>query len=124
MLEAEDSLNAPTAKGRRSAYNTYRSAAERLAKQVIATGRTDEGVATTIDDVENEAKVLGDLAPLVKGYALSPSEKGNWTTFAKILNPGSHDDQVPSTTELRVVRGNLRNIVKAHQKHWPHGLVR
>ena len=124
MLEAEDSLNAPTAKGRRSACNTYRSAAERLAKQVIATGRTDAGVPTTIDDVEREAKVLGDLAPLVKGYALSSSEKGNWTTFAKILNPGSHDDQVPSTTELKVVRGNLRSIVKAHQKHWPHGLVR
>lgn len=124
MLEAEDSLNAPTAKGRRSACNTYRSAAERLAKQVIATGRTAEGVSTTIDDVEREAKVLGDLAPLVKRYAVSPSEKGNWTTFSKILNPGSHDDQVPSTTELKVVRGNLRSIAKAHQKCWPHGLVR
>jgi len=123
MLEAEDSLNAPTTKGRRSACNTYRSAAERLAKQIVATARTAEGVPTTVDYVEHEAKVLGDLVPLVKGHALTSTEKGNWTNFSRILNPGSHDDEVPSTTELKVVRGNLRSISKMHQKHWTGGLV-
>ncbi len=124
MLEAGDSLNAPTAKGRRAACNTYRSAAERLAKQVIATGRTTEGVPTTVGDVEKEAKVLGELAPLVKGFALNNTEKGYWGTFAKVLNPGSHDDQVPSTPELKQVRGNLRRLNKDHKAHWPDGLVR
>lgn len=124
MLEAEDSLNAPTAKGRRSACNTYRSAAERLAKQVIATGRTAAGVPTTVGDVEREAKGLGELTPLVKGFTLSNTEKGNWGTFAKVLNPGSHDDQVPSTAELKQVRSNLRKIAKDHRAHWPNGLVR
>ena len=124
MLEAEDSLNAPTAKGRRSACNTYRSAAERLAKQVIATGRTAAGVPMSVSDVEREAKVLGDLVPLVRGFALNSTEKGYWGTFAKVLNPGSHDDQVPSTPELRQVRGNLRRLAKDHRAHWPQGLVR
>ncbi|MGI8537513.1 MAG: AAA family ATPase [Mycobacteriales bacterium] len=124
MLEANDSLNAPTAKGRRAACNTYRSAAERLAKQIIATGRTAAGVPTTLGDVEREAKILGDLAPLVKGFALNNTEKGYWGTFAKVLNPGSHDDQVPSTAELKQVRGNLRKLNKDHKAHWPDGLVR
>lgn len=124
MLEAEDSLNAPTPKGRRSACNTYRSAAERLGKQVIATARTAEGVPTSVTDVEKEAKALGELVPLVKGFALGNSEKGNWSTFAKVLNPGSHDDEVPSTAELKQVRGNLRKLAKDHRAHWPNGLVR
>ncbi|MCV7069716.1 hypothetical protein H7H73_03595, partial [Mycobacterium rufum] len=55
MLDAEESLHAPTAKGRRSACNTMRSAAERLAKQIIATGLTDAGTPTTITDVEAKA---------------------------------------------------------------------
>lgn len=124
MLEAEESLNAPTAKGRRSACNTYRSAAERLAKQIIATGRTAAGVPTSVSDVEREAKVLGDLVPLVRGFALNNAEKGYWGTFAKVLNPGSHDDQVPSTPELKQVRGNLRRLAKDHRAHWSQGLVR
>ncbi len=124
MLEAGDSLNAPTAKGRRAACNTYRSAAERLAKQVIATGRTAAGVPTTVGDVEKEARILGELVPLVKGFALNNTEKGYWGTFAKVLNPGSHDDQVPSTAELKQVRGNLRKLNKDHKAHWSGGLVR
>lgn len=124
MLEAEDGLNAPSPKGRRSACNTYRSAAERLAKQIVATARTDAGTPTTVTDVERDAKLLKDLVPLVRGFALTGGEKGNWSTFAKVLNPGSHDDDVPSTAELIQVRGNLRAIAKTHRAHWPGGLVR
>jgi hypothetical protein len=125
MLEAEESLYAPTAKGRRAACNTMRSAAERLAKQIIATGQTDAGTPTTIADVEAKATVLGELIPLVTPFVVDGNaEKGLWKTFPKVLNPGSHDDDVPSTTDLKVVFGNLRRIAKNHQKHWPGGLVR
>jgi hypothetical protein len=124
LLEAEDNLNSPSPSGRRGACNTYRSAAERLAKQVIATGRTIAGQPCSVSDVESEAKILGDLVPLVRGFARDNTEKGNWNTFAKVLNPGSHDDDVPSTIDLRQVRGNLRKIAKAHSAHWPGGLVR
>ncbi len=123
MLEAEDNLNAPTARGRRAACGSYRSAAERLAKQIVATGRSHDGHPCSVADVHNEASTLGDLVPLVRGYALENDEKGQWRMFAKVLNPGNHDDDVPSTTELRQVRGNLRAIVKSHKKHWPNGLV-
>lgn len=123
MLDAEDNLNAPTARGRRAACGSYRSAAERLAKQVIATGRTAGGTLCSVADVDAEAATLGDLVPLVRGFALDNAEKGQWSTFAKVLNPGNHDDDVPATTELKVVRGNLRKIAKTHREHWPNGLM-
>jgi len=123
ILEAEDNVNAPTAKGRRAASATYRAAAERLAKQIIATGRTASGTPTSIADVEKEAKLLGALVPLVRGFALDPSEKGKWTNFAAVLNPGAHDDELPSNASLKVVRGNLKKIAKEHRSHWPNGLV-
>ncbi|WP_298458282.1 ATP-binding protein [uncultured Cellulomonas sp.] len=124
MLDAEDGVNSPGAKGRRQASLSYRAAAERLAKQIIATGRTAQGTPTALGDVEREAKVLGDLVPLVRGFALDSTEKGNWTTFPKVLNPGNHDDEAPSTATLRVVRGNLKKIARAHKAHWSGGLVR
>ncbi|WP_308170646.1 AAA family ATPase [[Mycobacterium] fortunisiensis] len=125
MLEAEESLYAPTAKGRRSACNTMRSAAERLAKQVIATGQTDAGTPTSVADVETKASTLGELIPLVLPFVVNDNEeKGLWKTFPKVLNPGSHDDDVPSTTDLKVVRGNLLKIAKTHNKYWPEGLLR
>lgn len=122
MLEAEESLHAPTAKGRRSACNTLRSAAERLAKQIIATGQTQAGAQTTVADIK--AKILGDLTPLVLPLAVDGNaEKGQWKLFSKVLNPGSHDDDVPSTTDLKQIFSNLRKIAKNHQQHWPGGLL-
>ncbi|MGY3128088.1 hypothetical protein ACVWW9_001587 [Agrococcus sp. UYP33] len=124
MLHAEDSLNAPTAAGRRAACNAYRSAAERLAKQIIATNRSAAGTATTVGDVGREASQLGDLVPLVRGFALSNDEAGKWTVMPRVLNPGSHDDDVPSTIDLKQIRGNLREIAKNHRRQWPDGLER
>ncbi|OZC79042.1 hypothetical protein CH274_16505 [Rhodococcus sp. 06-418-5] len=124
MLQAEDNLNAPTAGGRRAACNAYRSAAERLAKQIVATNRSEAGMATAVSDVENEATQLGDLVPLVRGFAVTDDEAGKWTVLPKVLNPGSHDDDVPSTLELKQIRGNLRTFNKNHQKRWPDGLLR
>lgn len=124
LLEAEDNLNAPTPRGRRAACGSYRAAAERLAKQIIATGRSDEGQPCTVADVHNEATTLGDLVPLVSCFALGNDERGQWKTFAKVLNPGNHDDDVPSTTELKQIRGNLRKIAKNHHSRWPGGLTK
>ncbi|WP_078344758.1 AAA family ATPase [Mycobacteroides chelonae] len=124
MLEGEDHLNSPTAKGRRAACGNYRSAAERLAKQIIATGQTAAGTTTAVADFEAKGLTLGTLVPLVLPFVVDgSSEKGQWKTFAKVLNPGNHDDDVPSTGELKQVRGNLRTINKSHQKHWPGGLL-
>lgn len=123
LLEAEDNLYAPTPRGRRAACGSYRAAAERLAKQIVATGRTRDGETCTVAEVHAEAPMLNKLVPLVCGYALDNAEKGQWRTFANVLNPGNHDDDVPATMELKVVRGNLRRIAKKHREHWPNGLL-
>ncbi len=77
----------------------------------------------TVADIDAEAPMLNKLVPLVSGYALDEAEKGQWRTLAKVLNPGNHDDDVPPTTDLKVVRGNLRRIAKKHREHWPTGLL-
>jgi len=124
MLEAEDNLHATSARGRRAACSSFRSAAERLAKQIIATGRTEDGVPTTVTEVDQEASLLGKLVPLVRAYSVDNTEKGNWENFAKVLNPGAHDDDdVPPAVTLKVVRGNLRTIARNHKKRWPNGLL-
>jgi hypothetical protein len=123
LLEAEDHLHSPTPRGRRAACNSLRAAAERLAKQIIATGRTEDGHPTSVSEVDAEASILGDLVPLVSGYALENREKGQWRSFAKVLNPGNHDDDVPSTMDLKQVRGNLRRIAKDHRARRPSGLL-
>lgn len=122
MLEAQESLNSPTAKGRRSACNTLRSAAERLAKQIIATNLTQTGTPTSVADVKS--KNLGDLLPRVLPLVVGGNaEQGQWKLFPKVLNPGSHDDDVPPPGELKQTAKNLRKIAKAHQSHWPGGLL-
>jgi hypothetical protein len=73
--------------------------------------------------VEKEAKLLCDLVTLVKAVALDNAERGRWTNFASVLNPGSHDDGLPSNADLRQIRGNLRKIATAHRRHWSGGLV-
>lgn len=124
MLQGEDGLNAPTAVGRRGACTAYRSAAERLAKQIIATNRTASGSPTSVADIEREASMLGELIPLLGPFTLSADEKGKWQVIPKVLNPGNHDDGAPSTIELKQIRGNLRQIAKTHKKKWGRAFIR
>lgn len=123
MLQGEDGLNAPTAGGRANSSGAYRRAAERLAKQIVATNLTAAGTPTSISDVEKKATVLGDLIPLVSPYALTSDEKGKWKVIPRVLNPGNHDDGAPSTNELKTIRGNLRQFAKAHRAKWGTGFV-
>lgn len=123
MQDAGVHLKAGTMRGRKDACNSYRSAAERLAKQIIATGRTREGRPYTVAEVDAEAPLLGDLVPLVCHYAPDEAEKGRWRSFGQVLNPGSHDDPVPSNGDLAQIKGNLSRIAKDHAKRWPGGLL-
>ncbi len=124
MLQGEDGLNAPTSAGRANSSGAYRRAAERLAKQIIATNRTAAGTPTSVADVEKDANTLGDLIPLVTPFTLTADETGKWRVIPKVLNPGNHDDGAPSSTELKTIRGNLRQFAKAHRAEWGKDFVR
>ena len=123
MKDAGEHLKESTLNGRKAASDCYRSAAERLAKQIIATGRTHEGTRCTVADVHAEASMLGNLVPLVRPFALDRAEQGRWDSFGRVLNPGNHDDEPPPTGELNQIKGNLSNIAKAHARRWPGGLL-
>jgi hypothetical protein len=119
-LEAQDYIASLTPAGRKNAASSLRSAAERLAKQIIAAGSTNAGVPTRVSDLDG--KVLGDLVPIVLGFALAPDERGRWSLWRRELNPGNHDDEVPASATLKLILADLRKLRKDHAAHWPGGL--
>ncbi|MDR6939412.1 AAA family ATPase [Arcanobacterium hippocoleae] len=121
MATAQDLIGSRTLGGRKNASLHLRCAAERLAKQIIATNRTEDGAPTRVSEVRE--KTLGELENEVRPYALSPDEPGRWRRWKSLLNPGNHDNDVPSSADLKVVFGDLRKLRKNHEKHWPNGLL-
>lgn len=122
ILEAQDSIASLTVEGRRNAANALRRAAERLAKQIIATGRTHAGTPTRVSEVGD--RILGDLIPEVLGFALGNDERGRWNLWRGCLNPGAHDDDVPPAATLKTVLGDIKRLKKDHEAHWNGGLLK
>ena len=122
MTTAQDLIRNRTLGGRKDAAVALRCAAERLAKQIIATNRTDAGEATRVSEVGE--KTLGELEPDVRLYVLTPDEAGRWKRWKRLLNPGAHDNDVPSTTDLGVVFGDLRKLKRKHEQKWAGGLLK
>lgn len=122
LLEAQDSIASLTVEGRRNAANALRRAAERLAKQIIATGRTQAGTTTRVSEVGD--KVLGELIPAVLGFSLGNDERGRWNLWKGSLNPSAHDNDVPLSPTLRTVLGDIKRLKRDHEAHWPGGLLK
>lgn len=116
LKEAKSHLTAKSEEGRKAASAALRRATERLAKQILAAARTNNGNQTTVASFQG--KMLGDLIPQVIPYALVDDEPGKWNTIGTILNPGNHDAPVASEQSLGVALGDLRRISKDHSKHW------
>ncbi|WP_369412431.1 AAA family ATPase [Aeromicrobium senzhongii] len=123
ILAAQDAIASSSVDGRRNAANALRRAAERLAKQIIATGRTQEGTPTRVSEVDDN--VLSKLAVDALGFALDASERGRWETWRKNLNPAAHDDaDVPQPPTLKTIMKEIKKLKNAHEKHWPGGLLK
>ena len=122
LLEAQDAIASLTVEGRRNAANALRRAAERLAKQIIATGRTQAGTPTRVSDIGE--KTLSQLIADVLGFARGNDERGRWNLWRTSLNPGAHDNDVPLQAELKTVLGDIKKLNKDHQAHWPGGLLK
>jgi hypothetical protein len=123
LLEAQDAIGSRTEEGRKNAATALRRAAERLAKQIIATGRTQAGTPTRVSEIGD--KILGELIPEVLGFALANDERGRWNLWRSSLNLGPHDaSEVPSTATLKTVLGDMKKLKKDHQTHWPGGLLK
>lgn len=116
LAEARAHLTNTTVEGRKAASSALRVAAERLGKQIVAAARTANGTPTNVASLGG--KMLGELIPEITAHAQSTDEAGKWQSIKKILNPGSHDDEVASTQSLGVVAGDLKKIRNNHEKGW------
>lgn len=98
---------------RRTSARDGRTAAERLAKQVITGHRRREGLEALLQDLDG--KQLGMLIDILSPYVLGPDELGKWRSAADSLNPGNHDADVPSSHALVQTLGDLRAFKNAHK---------
>jgi hypothetical protein len=91
-----------------------RDAAERLCKLLlIEECRRTGDTAASISDYQG--KTLGALTLLVLPLlSQNASHPGRLKALANSLNPGSHDDTVPSVSALAVARGDLIEFKKCY----------
>jgi hypothetical protein len=101
------------AEHRRQAAVDLRTAAEVLAKAIVAAARRVAGGTGDVSDLDgrNLAALEGEVLP----HVVMAEEPGYWATLRRLLNPGGHDDpNVPTSNDLAMAAGYLRKI---HQQH-------
>jgi hypothetical protein len=111
--------NAPTAtEPRKLAAQHLRDAAERFCKLLIIRHRTATGITTVLSELD---QTLGELIPMAELLlTLERGDPGKLRVMPGRLNPGNHDDTVPSTAELKETCGNLRSFKKRYlDQHQP-----
>ena len=91
-----------------------REAAERLCSLILVSDRQSHGDSTaSLSDYAG--KSLGALQKLVDPLLIkSPEDHGKLRTIARHLNPGSHDESVPSPGELKVCCGDIEALRRAY----------
>ncbi|MBH46605.1 MAG: hypothetical protein CME71_00380 [Halobacteriovorax sp.] len=86
-----------------------RDAAERLCKEILLKARSDE---PKLSLGSFNKMTLEGLIPEVSKYLKDQSEPGKLAYVKNLLNPGNHDDEVPSLADLSTVYGNLVKFEK------------
>jgi len=91
-----------------------REAAERLCKCMLVNKRRSDGDNTaSLSDYAglNLGKLQEKIDPLL---TRDPAHPGKLRAIARHLNPGSHDDAVPSVGDLRVCFGDIETLRKKY----------
>ena len=113
LLKAEPYVRGEHPEMRKRAAEILRDATERFCKELLVRERTRAGDSLAkITDYDR--KTLGDLRPLVCGYLNDPSHPGKLLSIERALNPGKHDDQIPSRGDLVVSLGDLKHFKKTY----------
>ena len=88
-----------------------RDAAERFCKELLVKERRAAHPTSSLTDYDG--KNLGHLEPLLTPHLTKDaSHPGKLRMIAQLLNPGAHDDQIPSSGDLIVSLGDLEKFRK------------
>lgn len=100
---------------RKDACKRLRDASERLCKEILVRKRRDEGDDTAMLDDYSQAKwVLNTLIDECVPYLSKDKDDGKLRFLKCLMNPGSHDGDVPSKVTLANCLGQLRELRKRH----------
>jgi len=115
MMKAEPYVRSDTPELRKRAAEILRDAVERFCKELLVRSRRSQGdLAAKITDYDG--KTLGDLFPKAHPLLTDASHAGKLKTMERFLNPGKHDDSIPSKGELSCALGDLKKFKSDYLK--------
>ena len=109
LAKAEPYVRSEHPEMRKRGAEVLRDALERFCKELLVKNRRDQGdrVAKITD---YDGKTLGDLFPKVHPFLKDASHAGKLKHMEGVLNPGKHDDVIPSKGDLSCALGDLKKI--------------
>lgn len=100
---------------RKFACERLRNIAERVCKEIIVKKLRQKGDATAdITDYTGPKGTLEFLIKEVAPFLTDMGHPGQLLTIAQTLNPGNHDDKVPTVPALKHACGDLRRFRKEY----------
>ncbi len=115
MMKAEPYVRSDHPELRKRAAEVLRDAVERFCKEMLVKSRRVQGDgAARITDYDG--RTLGDLFPKVHPLLKDASHAGKLKVMERFLNPGKHDDTVPSKGELTCALGDLKKLREDYLK--------
>lgn len=96
---------------RRQGCEKLRNCAERFCKEFLVSHRRLEGDETAmVTDYSGKTGGLGHLIDECAPYLTGRDEEGKLRMLKDLVNPGNHDDSVPSKTFLATSLGTLKEL--------------
>ncbi len=96
---------------RKDGCQRIRDCGERFCKELLVTKRREQGdSAALVTDYSDRRGSLDSLIDETVPYLDGSDEPGKLRMLGPLVNPGNHDDDVPSKTMLAVCLGNLKKL--------------
>ncbi len=109
MMKAEPYVRSEHPELRKKAAEVLRDAVERFCKELLVRSRRAQGDGSA-KITDYDGKTLGDLFPKVYPLLTDVSHAGKLKVMERFLNPGKHDDAIPSKGELSCALGDLKKL--------------
>lgn len=112
LLKEAKSFLKDTPSLRETGAGKLRTAAERVAKEVLVAKRMAQGERASLADYAKQS--LEKLVPQLLEHLDDERERGHWKNVSPRLSPGAHDDEPPARNTLHLV---YQQLIESHRKH-------